>query len=63
MITYTTTRLIEVQGSPGRIVTFKLHNVILDVLNSIKERKRRSRNWKVSHYEGNSGLDDYTNHT
>jgi hypothetical protein len=44
MITYTTTRLIKVQGGPGRIVTFKPYNMILNVLDSIKERKRRSRN-------------------
>ena len=38
--TYTASRLVEVQGSPRRIVRFEMHKVIFNELESVKQRAR-----------------------
>ena len=38
--TYTASRLVEVQGSPRRIVCFEMYKVIFNELESVKQRAR-----------------------
>ena len=39
--THSSTRLVEVQSCPRWIIAFKLHEMLLEVFETIKERSRR----------------------